>query len=96
VTRNPPRRFEAEHYLGREVRARVLIERLVGFPDDTTEAREGKSPHSSAESDCKGLSIPQPSTPNDWAGRSPSTGAGRLPSRSLLHSGGCGDHTGSP
>ena len=31
------RRFEAEHYLGREVRARALIERLVGLPDDVTE-----------------------------------------------------------
>ena len=31
------RRLEAEHYLGREVRARALIERLVGFPDGATE-----------------------------------------------------------
>ena len=31
------RRFEAEHYLGREVRARALIERLIGLPDDATE-----------------------------------------------------------
>jgi CHAT domain-containing protein len=31
------RRLEAEHYLGRDVRARALIDRLVGLPADTTE-----------------------------------------------------------
>lgn len=31
------RRLEAEHYLGREVRAQALIDRLVGLPADTTE-----------------------------------------------------------
>ena len=31
------RRFEAEHYLGPQVRARALIEQLAGLPDDATE-----------------------------------------------------------
>jgi hypothetical protein len=31
------RRYEAEHYLGREGRAGALIERLVGLPGDVTE-----------------------------------------------------------
>jgi hypothetical protein len=31
------RRHEAEHHLGREVRAGALIERLAGLPDDVTE-----------------------------------------------------------
>lgn len=31
------RRYEAEHYLGREVRAGALIERLACLPGDVTE-----------------------------------------------------------
>ena len=31
------RRYEAEHYLGQQVRARALIKQLAGLPDDTTE-----------------------------------------------------------
>jgi CHAT domain-containing protein len=31
------RRYEAEHYLGPQVRARALIEQLAGLPDDATE-----------------------------------------------------------